>query len=232
MITIFLDRIREARIKNILDNCLATNEMFTKNDLRGEAEWFVDMYPGFPERSMHTGKYFYPLRPDPMDSSKLEAALADICNADYAGTRIVPNSIKKHDVVSRAPLRVHVDKQILHARRTIKRKTVGNQHAVKERPALRTSSFAVRLRSASTDSQPANITRTLLQVMDDEPTWEGDINEILGASVYIFILYLFYLIFINFLVVEVETDAKDNTYHDSTTEAMERCHFLFFLLIQ
>ena len=111
----------------------------------------------------------------------------------------VPNSTKKRGAGFRAPLRVHVDKRILRARRTIKKNTVGDKNAVKARPTLRTSSFPVRKRAASKDSKQAFTTRTLLQVMDDEPAWEGEINEVLGVYVYIFNssfrVYMVFLIF-------------------------------------
>ena len=38
--------------------------MITKVDLREEVERYVDTYPGLPEHSMRTGKYYYPLRQD------------------------------------------------------------------------------------------------------------------------------------------------------------------------
>ena len=94
---IYLIRIRSARIKNILDNCLATNDigqMIPKVELREEVEWYVDTYPGFPERSMRTGEYLYPLGPDPIDAPKPDAALADFRNVDHAETWGVPNSTK------------------------------------------------------------------------------------------------------------------------------------------
>ena len=135
---------------------------------------------------MRTGEYLYPLGPDPLDAPKLEAALADVRNVDHPETWGVPSSSKKRRAVLHAPLRVHVDKRILRARRTIKKKTTGGKNAAKARPALCTSSFSVRMRAASTDSKQANTTRTLLRVMDDEPAWEGDINEVIGVFVYLF----------------------------------------------
>ena len=134
---------------------------------------------------MRTGEYLYPLGPDPLDAPKLEAALAGVRNVDHPETWGVPSSSKKRGAVSRAPLRVHVDKRILRARRTIKKKTTGGKSAAKAHPALRTRSFSVRMRAASTDSKQANTTRTLLRVMDDEPAWESDINEVIGVFVYI-----------------------------------------------
>ena len=118
---IFLQRIRSARIKNIMDNCLATNEIgqiILKNDLRDEVEWYVDTYPGLAERSMRTGEYLYPLGPDPNDAPEPDASLADFRNVDHSETWGVPNSTKKRGPGFRAPLKVHVDKRILRTRRT------------------------------------------------------------------------------------------------------------------
>ena len=139
--------------------------------------------PGFPERSLRTGEYLYPLGPDPKDAPEPDAALADFRNVDHSETWGVPNSIKKRGAGFRAPLRVHVDKRILCARRTIKKKTGKDKNAVKASPELRTSSFSVRKRAASTDSKQVFTTRTLLQVMDDEPAWDGEINEVDRKSV-------------------------------------------------
>ena len=189
MFTIFLHRIRKARIKNILDNCFATNEIgqqIPKTYLRDEVEWYVDTYPGFPERSLRTGEYLYPLGPDPNNAPEQDVALADFRNVDHSETWGVPSSTKKRSPGFRAPLRVHMDQRILRARRTIKKKTAGDKNAVTARPALRTSSFSVRKRAASTDSKQAVTTRTLLQVMDDEPAWDGEINKVLGVFVYLF----------------------------------------------
>ena len=80
----------------------------------------------------------------------------------------------------RAPLKVHVDKRILRARCSIKKRTVGG-NAVTPRSALQTSSFSVRKRRASTESKQAYTTRTLLQVMDDDPSWDNDIYKVLGT---------------------------------------------------
>ena len=98
--------------------------MIPKDDLRAEMEWYVDTYPGFPEKSMRTGEYLYPLGPDPKDAPEPDAALADFRNVGHSETWGVPNSTKKRGAGFRAPLRVHVDKRILRARRTIKKKTV------------------------------------------------------------------------------------------------------------
>ena len=38
------------------------------------------------------------------------------------------------------------------------------------------------MRAASTESQQASTTRTLLQVMDDEPAGDSEVKEILGVS--------------------------------------------------
>ena len=147
---------------------------------------------------MRTGEYLYPLGPDPKDAPEPDAALADFRNVDHSETWGVPNSTKKHGAGFRAPLRVHVDKRILRARHTIKKKTAGGKNAVKAHPALRTSSFSVRKRAASTDSKQAFTTRTLLQVMDDEPAWDGEINEVLGVFVYLSIFLSFYIILLIF----------------------------------
>ena len=69
--------------------------MIPKDDLRAEVEWFVDTYHGFPKRSMRTGKYLYPLGPDPKDASDPDAALADFRNVDQSETWGVQNSKKE-----------------------------------------------------------------------------------------------------------------------------------------
>ena len=148
-------------------------------------------HPGFPKRSMRTGEYLYPLRPDPNDTPEPDAALADFRNVAHSETWGVPNSTKKRGTGFRAPLRVHVDKRIMRARRSIKKKAPGVKNTVKARKALRTSSFSVRERAASTDSKQAVTTRTLLQVMDDEPAWDGEIHEVLGVLLINLIFFLF-----------------------------------------
>ena len=86
---------------------------------------------------------------------------------------------------------MHVDKRILRARRSIKKKAPGVKNTVKASKALRTSSFSVRQQAASRDSKHAVTTRTLLQVMDDEPARDGEINEVLGVLLINLILFLF-----------------------------------------
>ena len=116
MFTINVNRIRSARIKNTLDNCLATNkigQMIPKEDLREEVEWYVDTYPGFPKRSIRTGEYLYPLGPDPIDAPKPDAALVDFRNVDHAETWGVPNSTKKHGESFHSLSGVRVDERIL-----------------------------------------------------------------------------------------------------------------------
>ena len=86
---IILNRNRAARINNILDNCFPTNEigrMYPKDYFRDEVEWHVDTYPGFPERSMRTGEYLYPLGLDPKDAPDQDASLADFRNVHHSET--------------------------------------------------------------------------------------------------------------------------------------------------
>ena len=154
--------------------------MIVKDDLRDEVEWYVDTYPGFPERSMRTGEYLYPLGFDPNDAPEPDAALADFRNVDHSETWGVPNSTKKRGPGFRAPLKVHVDKRIVRARRTFK-KAKGVNDAAKARKSIPTSSFSVRKRAASTESKQASTTRTLFRVIDDELAWDSDIHEVLGV---------------------------------------------------
>ena len=200
MFTILINRIRSARIKTILDNCLATNEigqMIPKNDLREEVEWYVDTYPGFPERSMHTGEYLYPLRPDPMDAPKPDAALADFRNVDHAETWGVPNSTKKRGESFHSLLGVRVDKQILRTRRSIKKRTALTSGLSQRgaNPARFIASRSARKRSSSAKSKQADTTRSFLKVLEDEPNLDSYIDEMCGACAYYLILsFYFYLI--------------------------------------
>ena len=78
-----------------------------------------------------------------------------------------------------APLQMHVAKRNLRARRSIEKRTRGS-NVMTPRSALPTSSFLVRKRRAFTESKQASTTRTRLQVMDNDPCWDNDVNVVLG----------------------------------------------------
>ena len=129
---------------------------------------------------MRTGEYLYSLDPDPKDAQEPDAALSDFRNVDHWETWGAPNSTKKRGLGFRAPLKVHVEKRILQARRSLKKAT-GVNNAGKARKSIPTSSFSVRKRAASTESKQAGTTRTLFQVMDVEPAWDSEVHEVLGV---------------------------------------------------
>ena len=152
--------------------------MIPKDDLRDEVEWYVDNYPGFPERSMRTGEYLYPLGPDPNDAPKPDA--------DHAQTWGVPNSTKSHGISLNSLLGVRVDKRILRARRSIKKRTEVTS-ALSGRGANPTRVIPNRLahkRSSSAESKKADTTRSFLKVLEDEPNLDSYIDEICGACTY------------------------------------------------
>ena len=188
-----IHRIRSARIKNILDNCLATNkirQITPKVDLRKEVELYVDTYAGFPEHSMRTGEYFFPLRPDPFDAPEPDAALADFRNVDHSETWGVPNSTKKSASLFRTPLGAHFDKRILCARRSIK-KAVAVANAAKACNVKPTSFVAVRKRASFAKREQADAIFPKVQWKGYELIWDCSDDEMRGTIVLLFIFDYF-----------------------------------------
>ena len=149
--------------------------MMTPNvNLFEEVERYVDTYPRFPEHSMRTGDYLFPLLPDSIDESESDAALTGFRNVYHAETWGVPESTKK-----RRPL----FRTFLRARRFIQTKTAA-ANATNACFAKPFSFIAVRKRAASAESEQADAIRSKLQVKDNEPISDSTVDEMPGTFVF------------------------------------------------
>ena len=157
MILIMCARLIEIRGGNIFDNCQFLDwngEIIPDIAKRFAVKEFVNTFDGFPERSMLTNEYAWPLRPEAKRAVRTESS--------SAATESDAQSLEEQSTRKRSAPWGTAEPSI------VKKRFEMHEHAAKTAARV---AYGVRERSASCDSKHTDCERLLNSTLDNSAPW-------------------------------------------------------------